>query len=30
MKSPPAVPIKKEYLDDYKKVMDKYSPQLEF
>ncbi len=30
MKSPPAVPIKKEYLEDYKKVVDKYSPQLEF
>ncbi len=30
MKSPPAVPIKKEYLEEYKKVMDKYSPLLEF
>ena len=30
MKSPPAVPIKKEYIDDYKKVMALYSPQLEF
>ena len=30
MKSPPAVPIKKEYLEDYKNVMNEYSPQLEF
>ena len=30
MKSPPAVPIKKEYLEDYKKVMAQYSSQLEF
>ena len=30
MKSPPAVPIKKEYLEDYKKVMALYSSQLEF
>ncbi|RLD65580.1 MAG: metalloendopeptidase [Bacteroidetes bacterium] len=30
MKSPPALPIKKEYLDEYNKVMSKYSRQLEF
>jgi len=30
MKSPPAVPIKKEYLESYKKVMALYSSQLEF
>jgi len=30
MKSPPAVPIKKKYLEDFKKVVDKYAPQLEF
>ena len=30
MKSPPALPIKKEYLDAYKKVMDKYKAELEF
>lgn len=30
MKSPPAVPIKKEYMQQYKKLMDKYSELLEF
>ena len=30
MKSPPAVPIKKEYLESYIKVMALYSSQLEF
>jgi len=30
MKSPPAVPIKKKYLDDFKKVVKKYSKELEF
>jgi len=30
MKSPPALPIKKEYMDAYKKVMDKYKGELQF
>ncbi len=30
MKSPPALPIKKEYLEDYQKVMAEYKGQLEF
>jgi murein DD-endopeptidase MepM/ murein hydrolase activator NlpD len=30
MKSPPALPIKKEYLEDYHKVIAKYKGQLEF
>lgn len=30
MKSPPAVPVKKNYLEAYAKVMEQYSAQLEF